>query len=357
MKERDRVKYYSPPDSSISYYLSIVEMILNQPLRDFDEYDCIDIIELYNVKKYIDNNIIPTAWTQEVLNTHRETVKNYKLITVKYLDQNILQLPDSFHSFTYDDFVDICEIITEFNMHKKMSSDEFIQFSNNISLSILLRFLPLVKKFGKILRNRMLGSEESAELLLDKFAIDDGFRHYEIFLPLELTLKDKEDIIRNYISKSDNLNYLRSIIPLRNQTGINLSKRTRLSAQNRIKEVEEKLIQNNSDYVSFTTKVSFTPNQEQEVLVIRKNTETTFSYSLKWINDNPDDNTLLNNFIHLFEFVDYPQMRINLINKNSEKDIAERYIMTQFKDSFRPSHVFNRKKWLQKCRCMGIAKH
>ena len=57
----DTIKFYSVNDLSIGYQLQNAEKIIN----DFDKnkkYTMEEILELYNITKYVDNNLFLKKW-------------------------------------------------------------------------------------------------------------------------------------------------------------------------------------------------------------------------------------------------------------------------------------------------------
>lgn len=69
--------------------------------------------------------------------------------------------------------------------------------------------------------------------------------------------------------------------------------------------------------MKYGVEVSFAENQEEPIIEQEDKGIIKCSYSMKWIKDNLDYSTLLNNFIYLFNFVDL-QMRITLFSKKTE---------------------------------------
>ena len=60
-----RIKYYSSSDLSSGYHLQQVEPILLQEEKAFTDYDINDVIELYNIGLFFENNIYLKSWDDE----------------------------------------------------------------------------------------------------------------------------------------------------------------------------------------------------------------------------------------------------------------------------------------------------
>ena len=60
-----RIKYYSSSDLSLGYHLQQVEPVLLQEEKTFTDYDINDVIELYNIGLFFENNIYLKSWDDE----------------------------------------------------------------------------------------------------------------------------------------------------------------------------------------------------------------------------------------------------------------------------------------------------
>ena len=60
-----RIKYYSSSDLSSGYHLQQAEPILLQEEKSFTDYDINDVIELYNIGLFFENNIYLKSWDDE----------------------------------------------------------------------------------------------------------------------------------------------------------------------------------------------------------------------------------------------------------------------------------------------------
>lgn len=81
----DRVKFYSVNDWASGYQLQKAEKIIN----DFDKnkkYTMEEILELYNITKYIDNNLFLKNWNTVYIEKAKDVTKEMKSIVFKYMD-------------------------------------------------------------------------------------------------------------------------------------------------------------------------------------------------------------------------------------------------------------------------------
>ncbi|MUG74107.1 hypothetical protein GNP93_26410 [Paenibacillus validus] len=199
----------------------------------------------------------------------------------------------------------------------------------------------------------MLNNSSSAQLLLDKYELKHHREKDPIYFPKELSNSDKETIINNYIDSEDpNLNYLRLIANIQsNKDKIEITPKTLLKAKRKAEEQESKFFTENSGMI-MEAAVIFSKSQSEEVTLIKDDLSITATYSAKWIEENQDYPTLLNNFIHLFEFVDL-QMRCTLVNKYNEMGVFERFIFTTSQHAYTKGVAFDHKNALSLLQMVG----
>ena len=346
----ERVQYYEINDLPIGYHVESIERVI----KSFDKnkkYDDInDIIELNNIRKYIEKGIYPNYWSPEEISMSRQTSKLYMGIIGKFLgcisDKNIEKVFES---------VEICykssfwELFNDFNIYKKISPNmiKYILHKSENSIYDLLKYKKIVNYYGKTIREELLSNNFSAKLILDKYEVYHNHNIDNIYLPQELTLTDKEEIIRNYIdSPNPNPNYLRIIKNINSTNELSISDKTRLYAKRKLEEETNKIFESKSGF-TMETIVGFSETQEEIIDTNITGNNCEVIYSQKWLKENKDYNTLLNNFIYIFRFVDM-QMRITLISKIQEMGILEKNILMRSKKAYVTGSGFDRKDILSR---------
>ncbi|MBE9917448.1 hypothetical protein G8C92_25885 [Paenibacillus donghaensis] len=186
----------------------------------------------------------------------------------------------------------------------------------------------------------------SVKLLLDKFELKHHREPQAIHFPKQLSILDKESIISSYLdSEEPNLNYVRLIANIQSSKDkLEISPKVLLKAKRKAEELEKQYFVENSG-MPIETSVSFSKSQNEEVKLIYEGQTIAATYSTKWIEENRDFPTLLNNFIYLFEFVDL-QMRSTLVNKTSEMGVFERHIFISSQNAYNVGFAFERKNVL-----------
>ena len=337
-----KVKFYSINDMQYGSYLKNSEKLIKEYEAGKEVQDINDIIELYNVKKYFDNKIHLTEWTLDDVKHYENTIKFYFGIIAKFF-KSITK--DSIEILYNDvDYKDnFWELFEKFKVYENITEDKFQEFLNTskVWLHELLKHKNIIEHFGGIIRHHMLNDYSSAELLLDKYEMKHITEKKPLYFPKELSNTDKETIICNYIdSETPNLNYLRLIANIQSSKDkLEISPRTLLKSKKKAEDQERQLFHENSGMLIETT-VRFSKSQDEEVVIKADGHAINATYSTKWIKDNMDHATLLNNYIYLFDFVD-SQMRCTLVNKFNQMGVFERFLITHSQHAYTKGIAFD----------------
>ena len=344
----NRVKFYSATDYSSGFHLWRVKEIIDQFNSNKEDYDINEIIEFYNIIKFVDIKAYLKTWKKEDIEIIEKVCKEYKRIVACYLkginDSNFVELYNKVDTIYKDDFF---ELLEKYKIYEQVSETIFDEILHNgkVCMHYILRNKELVNHYGNIIRTCLLNNSKYAELILDKYEIEHLSPRHSIYFPDVFTLEDKETLILNYIKAPfANLNYLGIINNIQSTSELKISDRTRLESKKRTKEENKKFFDGKSG-IKYGAEVSFAENQEEPIIEQDNNGIIKCSYSMKWIKDNLDYNTLLNNFIYLFHFVDF-QMRITLFSKKAELGLFESTLVTRSKHAYNTGIEFNIKKML-----------
>ncbi|WP_246061790.1 hypothetical protein [Paenibacillus oralis] len=357
----ERVKFYSINDLTYGYNLKKSQEII----QDYDTgkkvvEDINDIVEIYNIKKYFDNNVYFDEWTPDIIERFGVAVKKYFGIAAKNFktsinDDTIISIYNVVEFYYKNDFWELLEKLT---VYLNISHEKFRELLNVTKRSLyeIMRCKDITDHFGELIKEYMLNNPSSAQILLDKYEIKHHREKDPIYIPRELSNSDKETIICNYIDSEDpSLNYLRLITNIQSSKDkLEISPKTILKSKRKVEELEKQFFKDNSG-MEIETTVIFSKSQDEEVLLNFEGQSISASYSTKWIERNTDYATLLNNFIFLFEFVDI-QMRCILTNKSSEMGVFEE-LLTSSQNAYNKGFAFEQKDTFSLLQMAGYYSH
>lgn len=342
---RHRVKFYSPEDMSAGHHLSKAETLLNN-FNANSVFNLIDLIELFNIKLYFDNNLFLTTWGEKQKDLYRKSVQ----LAYNQLKERILKISDEtlekeLTSLDYNYYDNYWNLLNNLNSLKNIPDSSFCEILEKHPLQIryILKEKKVVEKYEKSIRNFLITYNESAEILLSSIEEKDSFgRKEKNHFPKSLSITDKETIINTYLDSADpNLNYVRLIENSRDTSEFKLSSKTRLKAKKKSKELNEKVLENGHTW-NVGIGVSFSKDQKEPFKF--KNDGTTFeaSYSESLLDILPTDLDLFLVFKYFFFYTDEKNL-ISIVSKQSELDVLERTFMKS-KNEYEIGFSFFRKE-------------
>ena len=342
----NRVKYYSKSDLSTGWNLKKIEEIIENYDETKEEYDINGIIEFYNITKFLDNKLYLKNWDEGYINNLKKINIKLKANIGRYFNnirnKNLYEIFNLVETRYKEDFFEIFE---KYKLYSRISQRTFNQLISNIHiLELVLRNKKITDSYTDIIIKKFLKYNDSALILMNKYVLERTNEN-ELYIPQKLTIEDREKIFIKYIkSKEANLNYLRVILNIEsNPKFLIISDKTKLLAKKRIDRDTKKFFEKNTS-IGISTLVSFKENLEYSVNESVKGLDINCEYDLKWIKENKDYPTLLNNFIYLFEFVDI-QSRISLVNKESENSFFDRLTL-RGKKEYKYNETFQIKSML-----------
>jgi len=320
-----RIKFHSKEDLSAGYYLKKCEEILRADIKP--TYDNInDVMELYNIQLYIDAKLYLNNWTSQDIVQFEQKVNVFKKIIGRFLsninDSNIIEYCKDL-SFEYNN--SFWYLIDNRNTYKQFSKTKLIEILalKPSLIHLILTNKNLVDYYKTELKNFLLSYKKSAEILLSVYSVKNDILKKKKYVPKNLTIVDKENILSNYVDSEDtNLNYLELIENVKNVTDFKISDKTRLKAKRLFAEKKKDLFAKNTAF-KYGVNVSFERNLPNIKDAFTDNENIIhYKYSTDFIEDDESPHTLLKNFKYLFEYID-EQNRIALVSKTSQISTIE----------------------------------
>ena len=338
------VKFYSAADLSCGYSLEKSETIL-QALCIADEFlDINQIIELFNIKKFFDCNLRLKRWTDADFEHYRNIAKKFELRIASFFAHfNGVNFLHRLEEVDFEYIDDFWLLVNRLKVYERISEDTFKKAIEqpDFYLFPLLKQKDIVCYYDQVIANHMLRSSDSAELIMAQFLEARQESRDTLWFPKKLTGELRENIILEYIrSDKANPNYLALIAGSRSTPEMPLHDKTRLEARKKYDTYINSHFSKNSGF-AYGVKVSFSKTQNEEILSYDSNNhELSLSYDIKWIEENQDYPTLLNNFIYLFQYVD-KFSRSQFTSQPTELGIFERTLGVKGKNDYQTGINFN----------------
>ena len=339
-----RVKFYSINDLSIGSYIERIENIICNFDIEEKRADINEIIELYNIQQFFGNKIYSVHWTDQQLNDYSNIVNSFSKVIGKYFSEiNVDFLGGIFDTINYYYRNDFWKLVEKYKVYNNIPVDIFrnIIISKKYILNDILKCKNTVKYFSKEILAYMEDNPLSAEVLLSYYLKNHEKDIEFLYFPSELSNDKKILILDKYIS-SDlcNSNYLKLIFQSNSTNNLSLPDRLKLKAKRKYDE-EMKNSFKNSEGLVYSVQVSFSDNLDKEVEFERgNNLNLSLSYSRKWLKENLDYPTLLNNFIYLFGYTDL-QFRSSHVSIESHLGTLENLFRFKGRREYNTGIAFN----------------
>ncbi|SDX81021.1 hypothetical protein [Eubacterium barkeri] len=351
-----RVKYYSVNDLSVGFYVKRIEDIICNFVMEAKITDINEIIELYNIQHFFQNEIYPRYWTKQQLNDYSRIVKSFsKVMGIFFSDINIDELESMFNTINCDYRDDFWKLIEKYKVYERIPVEIFrdIILNKHFILNDVLKCKNLSKNFSKEIVAYMEINPICAEILLSYY-LEKHDRDVEtLYFPSELSSDEKIIILDNYISSnSPNSNYLKIIFESNSINNLCLPDRLRLKAKRKYNEQMEILFKDRTGF-EYGVQVAFSDKQDEEIKCeMGNNRILSFSYSSKWIKENLDYPTLLNNFIYLFGYTDL-QFRSLHVSRETQMGILEKTLGIKGRKAYHTGIAFQQIQILAQLQMIG----
>lgn len=327
MYVEQRVKFYSKSDFCYFDMLKKTLNILKNYKKDKEDYNFNDILELFNVTKYLEEELTECClmpeekvyFNQEI---KRDIWKGIGFFCSRLNESKLIELTHDIYPEYLEDYWTIFE---KFKIYERISGESFKQVLevDKFPLWVVLSYEKLVEKYDYELCECLLNDFQSVDLLINKYLKAD--RKQNIYLPRSLTPQKKEQIVINYINSPyvdfDILEILYSMPP---NNEFNISNETRLKAEKRCKlAIEEFWADKNTLKREKKLIVRFSDSQAEGSLFNYDIDKVEIIISENWIEKNLDFSMLLNSFLYIIPLVDAECRMIN-ISKTHQLGIFEK---------------------------------
>jgi len=357
----NRVCFYSPNDLSIGYNLELAEKAIIK-YKSEPASTLTDVIELFHIKKLIDNDCRLKCWSDVMFNQIKEDIKDYNDIIAKHFAKlNRNSLENCYDALAWDYRQAFWDIIDQFKLFNVIDNN-FVKNTAKGKQNDLIEILHcrnVVEKFKIELRQIMLEDSNTAQILINHYiAKHDNKTDRKIHLPSNLSMDDKVKIINSYLdSKDPNLNYVRLICQNKDdKNGLVLDPQTKVKAERLAQKLNDEFM-SDSRTVKISHKLAVAFSNENNITPTDYRVEggyPTYLYSIKYIRScNSID--LVENCKTLFYWINRHGL-LELINKSSEIDGLEIAFMDKSKNAYPDYSYFHQKNDLALYQICGYNK-
>ena len=325
-----RAKYYGGNDMSTSLSLQRAEEVIIAYKASTETHDVNDIIEYYNIIQFFDNKIYHPDWDDAKRDEYAKTVNMFRAEVGRFLHSiqgnDLAALYNQIEARFRSDFINL---LSHYKVTDRISDDQFSGFidAHPQAMAYIIQNKSLVVKYGSVIIEQLKTKERFAELVLQHFYVRHDYSdRQKTYMPVDLDKTLINSIIRKYVEWEDaSTNYLQLISGLKKAGEYPVEDKTRLKASKRVRAFWKEHFKSGNTGMKVAVEISIL---DQEAVVLEEFDDSDgmthrLSYSKKWISDNLDYSTLLNNFIYLFNFTDQ-YYRCQFLSNPNDLSVIER---------------------------------
>lgn len=344
----ERAKFYSIDDLGNTMELSRAEEVLEAYIEDKELEDINDVIELYNVKLLLDNQLALKKWTEKQIANYIKKTKTFGKVIVTFFrshfaENSAVYLFKDLYDGYEQDFWDIFE---KFGLKDLLTPNVLLAIlsENQDEVENILHCNKIVKDFDKELSHFLLTYSKTAELLVHAFLVndtDDGKR--QLYIPTSLSDTQKCEIVSRYLDSGNaQLGVIRILMQAKDVDGLRLTPKIRLKA----KQLEPKLAEIPKDAIVAGIQYGFSIefNCEKGIKPLNYSLDglvQKFVYSEQYL-DSLSDTELLNCFYTLFGYTDENGL-VNLCYNQNENLLLENILNKEVKGLYPVNDYFRLK--------------
>lgn len=336
----DGIKYYGKNDMSILWKLEELEEKLQSVSFESKVENVNEAIELYNIAQLLDTGVCLRNWNESTYNVYKEKapmlIKLCAIFFSGISNDSFMQIEEGVCISYLEDF---WMLIEKFKVYEIINKDTFKRFlkEKNPTLWVILKHKQIVDFFGQELSDALRISEQTPELIAHNFL--EASEKIRYFFPKELLPSEYEGILKRYVeSENPNPNYLHLIMIHNSTKECPISDKLKLSA----KKAYHKYWENNQASgtgIGYGVELSF--GDVPDVVSYEKDGYTIkYTYDIKWLEENLDYPTILNNFKFLFEYFDI-FWRCTFVAVESQMGVFEKHIGMKGKKEYIKGTSFN----------------
>lgn len=348
MPVRIKIKFYSVHDMSSAYHLMTAETVFQNWNVHIQSTDINILLELYNMKKYIDAGMRLSQWSDSQFAEYKKKCTDVPKILSKFCssisDTNLEEIYNATDRDYTDDF---WQLLCTYKAYQRISEDVLGQLLNSSNYAVweILSHKELVRIFGQVIAEHLSQNEQTAERLISRFLAAHEQNSNQLYFPDEFSQEMRDTVLNDFVEREEaNIDYLQLLEQAQSSKEFPLSDRLRLKARKKKEALQGKFF-SGSVGMSYGAKVAFKSIPDGSIEESYKDGFISCAYSREWIKENKDFPTLLNNFIYLFRYVDCC-FRCSFVSLQSELGELERYLTVKGKRDYLHGIVFSLKREL-----------
>ena len=335
--QQRRVKFYGPHDLSVGWYVPRVIQIVEAFNANEVPTSINDALELHNIQQYLEHGLLPRDLNSEQQGDLTARIPLIRGTVARYFSEvNDTNIGAKVAGVERQFHIDLLDLLGRYKAFERCRADSALPALNatGVHLRDQLTSKRLVRAYDSEIRDALLASPASAEYLIQEYLQDNI--ESQIHLPKSLTPGDTRTLLADYVVSDDpNLNYTRLLATARTDSKLGIDAKLKFQAKQRSTALEADLFAEGTGFKVGWEAAIVDDQIEPDLLETDESDGLTYryTYSRKWLEDTLDYPSILNNFLHLFEFADDKAI-LNLPYYPARLGVMERLIGARGKSEY-----------------------
>ncbi|MDE0777802.1 hypothetical protein [Nocardioides sp.] len=347
MSEEDeeirRLQFFGPNDLATGWFLQRAVDLAEQFDPENAPTSTVDMLELHNVQQYLEHGLLALAYNEEQHALAKARIPQIRGAVARFFtgvnDANLATVINGVAGYDYHG--DLLELLGRNGAYERCAAATVLPAlaAAGVHLGEILGCKKLVKAYDAEVRAELLSSPQNAEHVLRKYLQEDA--RDEIYLPRSITPEDSRVLLEQYIDgEGANPNYVGLIASAKETPAAGIDARLKLRAKRRGDELNAKFFERNNG-IRTGCEVSVADQAEPAVGELDESDGLVcrYTYSRRWLEETLDNPSILNNFIHLFGFIDRNALLV-LPSYPASLGVMERFLGTPGRTEYRIGTVF-----------------
>ncbi|WP_099975170.1 hypothetical protein [Lactobacillus terrae] len=343
----NRVKYYSNQDVSIGFYMDRISQIIKNANINTEDNNVLDILEKFNVTKYLKNKLYPiNVPIDEVLTAEKQINKQVSIFFNSKNETEILD--DMSEIFTSDDGIqyreDFLKCFIKYQLYKKVEENNLnrIVKKSNIPIWYFLKVNDFYLQYPDMMKMMFLQKSKNVELVISKYT-KNGKKY---FIPSNISKNEMYSLFSDYISESSpNVNYLKLIENgIKGIEEVKIEPRMKLNAKRKYNQLMKELSHKEGTFNGnpYSMEIFFNYQKYKE-----NNSDLKLLLDEEWMIENNDPESLLNNFRFLdFYFTENGILNLCSFPNLESGSLSMFFTGPQTNKYYEESYLFSMKNWI-----------
>lgn len=338
-----RLKFYGLNDYGTYFQVEHAVEILKHYNQSSTPRTISDILELYNAQFFAESNLFPKTYPDRQREACQALVPELRKTISKFFNAiNEANITSLVVDVGYEYRADLLHLLSRHKVYDRCAAATMLLVLEKTHMGVgdMLTSQSLVRSYDQEVRARLVSDPRNAEHLIRKYLEKDA---RPIYLPASFTSTDARTLLDNYLDSDDaNPNFVELIATGRMVKEARIDAKLKLKAKRKHDAWTEDFFKNNTG-VKSGCEVSISDTQTEPVMASLDGLVVKLSYGRRWLEDNLDFPTILNNFLYLFEFTNR-HMLLALPSYQAELGVFERFLNTTGRDAYPIGVAFQSKE-------------